>query len=1076
MNPRSRVLHRLLVRVVLILVACFAAAFSPQLFSQTTDATLSGTILDPSSRVVPDAEVIVTNVDTAVNYSTKTNQSGIYVLPDLPPGRYRVTVSKLGFKQISLTNVELHVQDTVSRNFNLDLGASSETITVDGSGIVINTTDATVSTTIDRDFAENLPLNGRSFQTLLLLSPGTLLTPVDHSAAGNGGTFSVNGERANANAFSVDGVSANLGTMSYVPYNSGQISGANPNFTQFGTTQGMLSVDALQEFKIQTSSFAPEFGRQPGGQVSLLTRSGTNDFHGTAFDYLRNTVFDANNWFNDAATPQIPKGVDHQNDFGGTLGGPVDIPNLYNGKDKTFFFFSYEGLRLLLPFTTTTTVPTPAVRQEAAPAFQSIVNSFPLPTGNDELLNYAGSSPTNLDSYGIRIDHTVGSRLHLFGRYSYQISNTSNFLSDSNVNGIAQNTSRSITAGADISIRPDLQNELRVNYSTAEGALSFQPLSFEGGKPFDSSILLPAPYESSSTFAQWIYIYPDGNSFYAENNSWMKSSQRQVNVVDGLSYSLGAHQLKWGVDYRRLSPIYGQVPYSLQYDVSTPQQLQEGVSGDNYIGSNLVARPIYTNFSAYAQDTWKVFNRLTLTYGLRWELNPAPGEVNGIQPLNVIGLSNPATATLAPPNTPLYKTTYGNFAPRLGIAYQIRQKPGMETVLRLGLGTFYDLNSETTAIGYSQYPFQNQTVIQNVQFPLSAGALPVIPPNTPLSTPYPGGIYSIDPNLQMPFSLQWNFSLEQALGTNQSITMGYVASAGYRLLRSDELFNFNPNFGNIYVLRNSASSNYQSLQVQYRRRLSAGFQVLASYTYSHSIDNASAAEFNDSAASVSASGTSFANPNVDRGDSDFDLRNAFRAAATYNIPTWKANFLSKAILGGWSVDAIGMAQSGLPENLIGGFYELGGGLGFADLRPNVVPGQPFYIYGAQCAEVNGGPCPGGMGFNPAAFTKVPKNPDGSPTQVQGTLGRNVLRGFGTWQMDFALHRQFSLTERVNLQFRSEFFNLFNHPNFGPLEDRLCGPGCFGLANATLNNTLGGLNSLYQVGGPRSLQLALKLVF
>jgi hypothetical protein len=432
---------------------------------------------------------------------------------------------------------------------------------------------------------------------------------------------------------------------------------------------------------------------------------------------------------------------------------------------------------------------------------------------------------------------------------------------------------------------------------------------------------------------------------------------------------------------------------------------------------------------------------------------------------------------------PPYKTTLNNFAPRVGVAYQVRQSPRFETVVRGGFGVFYDLNSETYADGLAG--IENVANFSALPFPVAPSFLPV-PPLPPPNTPPFQSVNAFDPNLQLPYTLQWNASIEQALGGKQSLSVSYVAAAGYRLLRTDQLFNLSPTIQNVEVLRNASSSNYQSLQLQFNRRLSHGLQALASYTYSHSIDDASGGE---ELLSSSLTGASFPNPSIDRGNSDFDLRHAFRGAFTYTIPAWNATVLSRAILGGWSVDPIGIIQTGLPVDLIGGeyfppdAYEL-------ILRPNVVPDQPFYLYGAQCASLfqasgalaPGQPCPGGRAFNPAAFTPVPQDANGNPIlppgTINGNLNRNVLRGFGLWQIDFAIHRQFNLTERVNLQFRSEFFNVFNHPNFSGVNN-FVGQGTFGLAQSTVATSYGNsgaLNSLYAPGGPRSIQFALKLAF
>jgi hypothetical protein len=1046
-------------------------------------AQFSGQVIDPQGAAVPKAEVRAVNQATGIERRTVTNNEGFYAIPFLEPGRYKIFVQADGFSTAVTQELTVTVGQMAVTDFQLKVGQASATVTVEGTAPLINTTDGTVSTTIDRNFAENLPLNGRSFQTLILLTPGTVLA----AGSNNSGTFSVNGQRANANGFTVDGVSANVAGMLAGGLAAGQLNGANPNFTVAGTTQGMVSVDSLQEFKIQTSTYAAEFGRQPGGQVSLLTRSGTNDFHGTAFDYLRNEFFDATNWFNGYTNiPPIPKGKERQNDFGGTFGGPIF-------KDKTFFFFSYEGLRLLQPQTQQVQVPSLRLRHEASSVYQAILNSWPIPTLPEGMVPdpvtgipvptgaapyiFSQSFPTNLDSYSIKIDHTLKKRVHFFGKYAHTSSHFTSPNQAPNNNETDKLISRSVTLGTDLGLRTDLENELRLNYSVNASTRAFSLNLIGGAQAFDPSVLYPAPIEAGRDNAVLLINLP--NAFFdTEPGPYGKISQRQINLIDNLSYSLGSHQLKWGIDYRRLFPIFGQVPLRPGYFVTSENDLIAGKLSFANVLSEVVAHPIYTNFSAYTQDTWRASKRLTLTYGLRWELNPPPGERDGLQPYNVIGLNHPITATLAPLNSHLYETTYNNFAPRIGVALQLRQTPaGLETVLRGGFGVFYDLSSEAAALGFTNAPFQDQSQpVMSLSFPVANN---VLPNPSLLSLPSPPLLVeAIDPKLTLPYTLQWNVGFEQGLGQNQSFTASYVASAGRSLLRSDNLFNFNPNFSLVTVVRNASSSNYQSLQLQFNRRLSHGLQTLVSYTYSHSIDNASDGQL---VLSLSPTGTDFLNPNIDRGSSDFDLRHAIRGALAYNLPIWSASFLSRAVLGGWSTDALGIAQTGLPVDLIGGFYALTN-YPFGNqitLRPNVVSGQRLYLNGSACAAVNGGtPCPGGRGFNPAAFAPVLTDVNGNPLQFQGTLGRNVMRGFRAWQIDFALHRQFNLTDRVNLQFRSEFFNVFNHPNFAGL-DNFVPDGTFGRATSTLNNALSagiGLNQLYQIGGPRSIQLALKLSF
>src|SRR5712692_1390825 len=320
-----------------LLVLCLLTIVSSSV-GQTETATLSGLITDPQGKVVPGVAVEVTNVDTNLTVHQSTNSAGLYVAVGLKPGRYRVSVTKEGFRRIDLTALVLNVQDVLSRNFQLQLGPVMASITVVADSANVNTTDGAVGTVVDRQFAENIPMNVRSFQSLIQLAPGVALT------ANNGndtGQFSVNGQRPNANYWTVDGASANIGISASATPGSG-IAGTLGSTSVLGGTNSLVSVDALQEFRIQTSTYAPEFGRTPGGQISIVTRSGTNQFHGTAFDYLRNDALDANDWFNGFTNnPPLPKAEERQNDFGGTFSGPIV-------KGKTFLFFSYEGLRLRL--------------------------------------------------------------------------------------------------------------------------------------------------------------------------------------------------------------------------------------------------------------------------------------------------------------------------------------------------------------------------------------------------------------------------------------------------------------------------------------------------------------------------------------------------------------------------------------------------------------------------------------------------------------------------------------------------------------------------------------------------------
>lgn len=1026
-----------------------AYGLSPHRFAQSATATISGTVIDGNGAVVPEVTITAENLDTTLRREVTANSNGYFTLPLLSPGRYIVKAQRQGFSSVEVTDVVLNVNDETSFKIQLKAGQINETVTVTGATLV-QTESAVVSTIVDRQFVENLPLNGRSFNTLIELTPGVVLTKTN---SGERGQFSVNGQRANANYFMVDGVGANVG-ITASSFSLAQTAGGTvPVYGSLGGTSTLVSVDALQEFRIQTSSYAPEFGRTPGGQVSIVTRSGANQFHGALFDYFRNDALDANDWF--ANSQGLKKPALRQNDFGGVLGGPIM-------KNRTFFFFSYEGLRLRQPQVAITSVPTLGARQMAAPQTKPLLDAFPLPTGielGDGFAEAAASysNPTEQNTTGIRVDHTLSSRLTLFGRYNHAPSETRERIVSS---GLLNNVSvsrfnmQTLTLGVTQAVNSKMSNDLRGNYSrNRAGAFSLLD-SFGGAMPPSDSVLF-LPFATRENTVSLVGIGPV-NYFVGGDNA--VNFQRQTNLVDNLIIGAGNHQLKFGADYRRLSPIRGRQDDTINIifdDVAgavanTPSSVAIGASASQHL--------LFTNFSAYGQDNWKATHRLTLTYGLRWEVNPAPSETSGHNAFAISGLDDPATMTLAPKGTPLWKTTFDNFAPRVGVAYQISKARGQETVLRGGFGLFYDLGSGPTGAAYAgnSFPYLSVKNLPNA-FPVDPAQ--ATPPDFNLNPPY-GDLVVFDPNFKLPRTYQWNVAVERSLGSQQTITGSYVAALGRRLLRIEVLRGPalpNPHFTRVRVVRNDATSDYHALQLQVQRRLSHGLQALASYTWSHSIDIASAEFLSPTGVSVKK-----IDPKTNRGPSNFDVRHSFSGAVTYEIPKLNMNRLADAFLSNSSVDAIFRARTATPLNLIANTPALFGVSGVT--RPDLITGVPLYLKDPTVA--------GGRLINKAAFATPPPG-------HQGTLGRNALRGFPVSQLDFALRRQFYLTERFNLQFRTDFFNIFNHPNFGDPVTFLSDP-LFGQSLQMLGRDLGGgdggFSPLYQIGGPRSIQLALKLQF
>jgi hypothetical protein len=1066
-------MRRVPLLVVLLLIS------SPYVLrAQSTNASLTGRITDLSKAVIVDAKVAAINAGTNLRYETTTNGSGEYYLENLPPNPYRIEIEKPGFKRLIKPDVILHVQDALAIEFEMTVGAALESITVEAGAPLVNTESAAVSTVIDRAFVENLPLNGRSFQTLIMLTPGVVVSATSSS---NQGQFSVNGQRADANYFTVDGVSANFGVTGLLQMVQ-TASGALPALSAGGGTNSLVSVDAMQEFRIQTSSFAPEFGRTPGGQISVVTRSGTNSFHGTVFEYFRNDVLDARDWF--VNFNRLAKPEERLNDFGGVLGGPII-------KDKTFFFFSYEGQRLRQPANQKTVVPDAASRQQQTPAGIAIrpyLNAFPVQNGPElgaglAQFNASFSNPSSLDAYSIRMDQVVNSKFNLFGRYDHSPSSLDQrgpFFSSGRVLSTTNFLLSSVhTATVSITelIKHGISNEVRANYSNHRIGTKYAMDIFGGAVPLPDSLLFPPGFSSADS--GFLFLLTGAGEYV--QGKFATDEQRQVNLIDNLSFTSGSHQMKFGVDYRWLAPFsspFSYRPFVQFLGVTCPPT--PPCAGYALSGTANFAQPasfqanalLSQNFSFYGQDNWKIMPRLTLTYGLRWDIDPPlKGKNSANDPFTVVGLNNPATLTLAPRGTPLYQTTYGNVAPRLGLAYQLMQRPNWGAVIRAGFGTFYDLGSGSLGGVTSFFPYGATKINGPAPFPLSPqdAAPPALTTKLPLNT-----ILVADPHLKFPRTYQWNVALEQSMGSSQSLSLNYIGAVGRDLPRVTQLFHVNSNFQAVVLTDDMATSDYHALQLKFERRLSRGLQGLGSYTFSHSIDIASS----DGAAANVNTPSTVANPNVDRGNSDFDIRHSFTVGVTYDLPPPGSQQFVHAILGGWSLDSFVLARSAPPVDVVGS-TSFAAGVILAP-RPNVIAGVPQVLYGSQY--------PRGKTFNNTIISAA--CPGGSdqvgawcpaPAGQQGDYGRNVLRGFGAWQADFALQRQFRFTEGTGLRFRAEFFNIFNHPNFGNPNNTLTDP-FFGHSTQTLASSLGsggangGFSPLYQIGGPRSIQFALKLQF
>lgn len=1040
--------------------------------ARAQNASLSGLILDTSSAVVPQVSVQLRNPATGVVLQTESNTAGAYTFPFVQPGVYDVTVSKTGFETIVRTSVTLSAAQSARSDFTLAVGAATQTVEVTAASATVNTTDATVSTVVNRQFVQNLPLNGRSFQSLLLLAPGLNLNvgAGPSNFIGNTyaqGQFIVDGQRGDMSYWMVDGVSGNIG-VGIINGGAG-MGGAIGATNVLGGTNALVSVDDMQEFRVETCCYAPEFGRSPGGQISVVTRSGTNQLHGTLFEYLRNTVFDSADWFAD--NQGLPKAAEIQNDFGGVIGGPIR-------KDKTFFFFSYEGLRMRQPYTFLGTVPSLASR--SAPTDARVIpylNSYPRPTANSvpvgtDYVSYSAtySNPGAADAYSLRIDHQLTKNLNLFARANDVPSSTSPrgySGQPASVVSRFKGVTKTLTLGATWALSPRVVNDLRFNYGTSGGTDVYSEDGFGGAVPFVNNNLFSPGFTLANSVFNIVPLF--GNNMTLADGHGTEFFQHQYNLTDAFSVQMGSHGLKFGVDYRRLTPyenVYNEEYYPLFFDMS---QLESDYSPVDVIIHQAPVTFLFHNLSAYAQDSWRVNSRLNLTYGVRWDVDFSPKSLNGAPPPAITGfsLTDLSNLALAPVGTAAWGTRYSNLAPRIGGAYQLRTKPDWGLVLRGGFGVFYalaDTEFGTQAVIDDLYPWGTYIFPPADPFTTSPGIPAIVAPNAANGFT----LFGFDPHLNVPYALEWSVALEQSLGTEQTLTASYVGAADKRMLGSE--FVNSPslgltNFSSANLLGNTGIMNYDALQVQFQRAMAHGLQALISYTYSHSLDEGSYGAY--------LNGT-FADPKINYGNSDYDLRHVFSAAVVYQLPALKANGFTRAITDGWATDNSLQLRTGPPVDVLDNNF---GALSVASptqFRPDVVPGQPLYLTGSHY--------PGGKALNPAAFTDPPVDESGLPTR-QGDLARNSLRSLGLRQWDAAVRRDFAIHDQIKLQFRADMFNALNHPNFGAFNnDFLTGNPLFGQATEMLNQALGAApgsgqqNPLYSPGGPRSIELALKLNF
>jgi len=1069
------------------------------LLAQINTATLNGTVSDPTGAKIPAAQVTIEGSASQATRTTQTNGDGVFSIPLLQPGSYTVTISKEGFTTFKSNSVQLTISQVASLNATLQVGSSTQAVTVTGDVPLIETSTAGLGTVIGQKETTELPLNGRQFAQLLQLAPGTVPITVSQSATppiGSGSTTpSVNGGSNRSNLFFIDGIYA-----------------TDPFFSTFSISP---SVDALQEFKEQTHTDQAEFGQVTGGTVNIASRSGTNSFHGEAYEFLRNNDLDARNFF-------APKrGIYRQNQFGGTFGGPI----IHN---KLFFFAFYDGYRYTQSANNFTLVPTQAQINGDFSAIPTTIynpytynsttktiqpfagNQIPAQLINPGMIaylkafvpapnyfvpgspyNYLNTEPqtTNQDQGGIRGDYALSEKDSINGHV--MVSRATNSTPSSLPQEPFVTTFDGTNAGVNWihSLNPTLVTAVTLGYnSLTHGQEYLQP---NAGAAFSSSGLSAGFTDTPGDIKVPKAPGLSPNGYFSVQTGWGPIGPQYVSQYSGtVSKTTGVHSLKFGAAYYQTWAYTNWAQDNESFNQQATWNPITQTGGDSFASyllglpnsasrqlgnSGVSLRSAVTGL--FAQDSWKITSKLTLNYGLRWDYTQPVTEKNNR--LAAFSLSNSSwllakdnvDAPQALPsgvfflNRPsITKPDYTNFSPRIGLAYQV----GPKTVIRAGFGIFYDNWSGALQAAQNARGAWPSGASQSVSNLNTAGVTSGVTAQNPFvgqsttipASPFPSsgaGFLAVD--WRDAYSPQWNFQVQQQIGKAATASLAYVGSS---TVRAPIQVPFNlavvPAPGPIQprqpyqdmtspkavstfsMIQSIGRNSYHSLQAQFDQRFSGGLFFIGSFTWSRSI-NIGCASFWEAC--------SIQNPynlNGERGPSPLDVPLVFTFSAGYELPFGKGKpflnrrSLSSMVFGGWQVNGILSAHSGTPFTPTINFdnANVGGGT----QRPNVV-GNPSLPH-RTVTEF----------FNVNAFQIA------APYSY-GNAGRDSLRGPDFWNVDFSLFRNFDFIERLRLQFRGEFFNIFNHANFMNPGSRLGNPG-FGTITSAYN--------------PRQAQLALELRF
>ena len=1046
MQRRMTHTHSVILALLLSLLCCVAV------LAQGTSAAISGVLIDSQHAVLPGATITIKNLDTGQTQQVSTNHDGYYRVTGLPPGHYEIRAALVGFETHMRSGISLTVAQETTLDFTLTPKLINEEVTVTDDPPTVDATGSTLSSLVDEKSIRDLPLNGRDITQLALLQPGIVTSRTSKQSAdsGRGARLSAAGARPNQNLFTIDGTIIN-DALNNTP----------------GSAQGLLiGVETIKEFRVFISAYDAGYSRATGAVLVAITKSGTNNLHGSAFEFFRDDALDARNFF-DQAKPNF-----RRNQFGFTLGGPVV-------KDRTFFFGSYEGLRETKGITQVSVVPDDGARVGILPGLPAIsvdsrskplIDLFPRSNGKtfgDGTGEFIGvtNRESNDDFFTIRVDRKLSNNEWVMVRYLFDNSNQilpHNFAEYPN---LALNKKQVATIQDRRTFANGGVNEFRFGFSRST------PAEVLGSTRSTSVSLITGKNVGEIAVGGLTEI---GN----DRSNPKRYVQNDFQLSDDVLVSKGRQSIKLGiavehfqVNGRSESRLLGRLRFRTLTDLLRFRVRDlEGASPNSDFG-----RAIRQSlFGTYFQDDLKVSSRLMLNLGLRYEVASSPSEVNDkFSNLRDVLDSKPTLGA------PYFKPSRNELAPRIGFAWDVFADG--RTVVRGGFGIFYEQPLFNVFLNslFRTLPFENRGVLQGSQ----VSSLPVSP------SAFVGidrDARSFQFKLRPTYFMHYNLSIQRELPGKAVLTVAYLGSQGVNLLGQGDLNTAvpqrlsdgrdffpegskrrNPNFDRVRGIIQGFNSSYNAINISVVRRSSKGVQWQASYNFGKSIDDRSGELGREEYSQGQALTLDPYNRALDRGRSDFDTRHIFVADVSYDLPlgTHGGHWIG-ALIGGWQINGILTASSGLPVNpFVDGDPDRDGTDENA-ARPNVLPGVSFKPIGGSTPE---------NWFNIFAF--VP--PD---IGFRGTSGRNIVTGPGYFSADLSLVKNFSLREKVSLQLRAEAFNLFNRPNFAPPSNSELGEQVFAFSPAssgtpasfTRTATAGRIFSTN--GDAREVQLGIKVLF